>query len=57
MPETMLTVRHGAARHPCPRCGWDKSMTSMMPKERDHGERVSECPMCEYFAAPRGSIK
>jgi hypothetical protein len=45
------------ARRPCPRCGWDLSLTSMLPSRRVQGERNFECPTCEHFEVASGKIK
>jgi hypothetical protein len=37
------------ARRPCPRCGWDMSVTSMVPDKRKHSQRKFECPTCEHL--------
>jgi transcription elongation factor Elf1 len=59
MPESLpLTQTHQPiARRPCPRCGWDMSVTSMMPDTRKHGWRIFECPMCEHFEGVSSKIK
>jgi predicted RNA-binding Zn-ribbon protein involved in translation (DUF1610 family) len=52
MPETQPTIqtKHAITRRPCPRCGWDMSVTSMMPAKRGTGQgSPHECPMCEHF--------
>jgi hypothetical protein len=56
MPESprSISTHHRLARRPCPRCGWDISVTGMMPKRQDRGRLVSECPMCEHFEGPPG---
>jgi len=58
VPETTPITRHQIARRPCTRCGWDKSVKSMMmPKEQTPRVRLSECPMCGHFEGPRSDIK
>jgi hypothetical protein len=42
------------ARRPCARCGWDMSVTSMLPDRRDHGTRTFQCSMCEHFEGAFG---
>jgi ssDNA-binding Zn-finger/Zn-ribbon topoisomerase 1 len=37
------------ARRPCPRCGWDMSVTSMNRDKRNPSQRRFECPTCEHF--------
>jgi formate dehydrogenase maturation protein FdhE len=59
MPESqpVTQMRQPIARRPCPRCGWDLSVTSMVPGKRDRGERIFECSMCEHFEVASGKIK
>jgi hypothetical protein len=57
MPELRPVVKtdlHPIARRPCPRCGWDMSVTSMIPGRRNRGERIFECQMCEQFEGAFG---
>jgi len=49
--------RHPIARRPCARCGWDMSLTSMMPDKRDHKTRVFECPVCEHLEDAARKLK
>ena len=42
------------ARRPCPRCGWDLSVTSMVGGRRKPGQRRFECPTCEHFEGTAG---
>jgi hypothetical protein len=59
MPEfqPIAQTRQPIARRPCPRCGWDLSVTSMTPGKRDRGERSFECPMCEHLEVVSSKIK
>jgi transcription elongation factor Elf1 len=59
MPEsqTVGQTRQPIARRPCPRCGWDLSVTAMLPGRSDHGERNFECLTCEHFEVVFGKVK
>jgi predicted RNA-binding Zn-ribbon protein involved in translation (DUF1610 family) len=45
-----IQTKHAITRRPCPRCGLDISVTSMMPARRGTPRGSPyECPMCEHF--------
>lgn len=44
-------------RRPCPRCGWDMTVASMMRDNPNPRQRTFECPTCEHFEATSGKIR
>jgi transcription elongation factor Elf1 len=49
MPEVRATTQKPIARRPCPRCGWDMSVTSMVRDKPNPSQRTFECRTCEHF--------